>query len=350
MHFPDLEPLVGEPVASITRLSGGKNSRSCKVVLVSGATLVAKWYPSLADDPRDRIGTEFDGFTFLRRHGLHMVPRPLDLDRKQRLALYEFVPGSQLAADDAMAHLDAFSDFAAKLRRLHHAHPGEWTRPASDASLSSRCLDRQISARLSIVESFKTHEPCAAELRAFLIDHFVPAFRTIRRTALGAMEAAGTPTVLPHAELTLSPSDFGFHNAIRHANGEIIFVDFEYFGLDDPAKLVADFLLHPGMQIDASAKQRFFSSMLRSFGTRDFRRRFPAIYLLAGLKWCMILLNEFSPAGLARRRLATTTNLEITSVRMAQLGKARAMLTLLMDHHRSFPYDLDNGMQDDAQT
>jgi hypothetical protein len=48
---------------------------------------------------------------------------------------------------------------------------------------------------------------------------------------------------------TLSPSDFGFHNAIRKTDGTLCFIDFEYFGWDDPVKLTADFLHHPGMAL-----------------------------------------------------------------------------------------------------
>ena len=41
-----------------------------------------------------------------------------------------------------------------------------------------------------------------------------------------------------------SPSDFGFHNALLKDNGKLCFLDFEYFGRDDPVKLMADFIWH----------------------------------------------------------------------------------------------------------
>ena len=42
------------------------------------------------------------------------------------------------------------------------------------------------------------------------------------------------------AQRALSPSDFGLHNALRGQDGQLRFVDFEYFGWDDPVKLVSD--------------------------------------------------------------------------------------------------------------
>ena len=53
---------------------------------------------------------------------------------------------------------------------------------------------------------------------------------------------------LPVEQRTLSPSDFGFHNALRRPDGRVVFLDLEYFGWDDPAKMISDFLLHPALE------------------------------------------------------------------------------------------------------
>jgi hypothetical protein len=34
----------------------------------------------------------------------------------------------------------------------------------------------------------------------------------------------------------LSLSDFGLHNPLRHPDGKLAFLGFEYFGWDEPAK------------------------------------------------------------------------------------------------------------------
>ncbi len=44
----------------------------------------------------------------------------------------------------------------------------------------------------------------------------------------------------------VSPSDFGFHNALLDDGGAISFLDFEYSGRDDPAKLDLRFFLSAG--------------------------------------------------------------------------------------------------------
>ena len=66
----------------------------------------------------------------------------------------------------------------------------------------------------------------------------------------------------------LSHSDFGFHNSIKTSKDKVIFLDFEYFGKDDPVKLVADFLLHPGMSLSNSQKKFWLNKVVLFFYKR----------------------------------------------------------------------------------
>jgi hypothetical protein len=56
---------------------------------------------------------------------------------------------------------------------------------------------------------------------------------------------------------SLCPPDFGFHNALRRASGELVFIDFDYFGWDDSVKVTCDFLLHPGMRLFRDVEAAF---------------------------------------------------------------------------------------------
>ena len=125
---------------------------------------------------------------------------------------------------------------------------------------------------------------------------------------------------------TLSPSDFGFHNALKKPDGSVVFLDFEYFGWDDPVRLVSDFLLHPGMDLSMDLKKKFLSGCLDIFsGDPEFTFRLKLLYPLIGIRWCMILLNEFLPERWARRQFAGSTN-DMHQAQQRQLEKARQML------------------------
>ena len=89
------------------------------------------------------------------------------------------------------------------------------------------------------------------DLAQFLQQEFIPFRKTAEEWCRDFCHSHGfdPSNEIPTNARTLSPSDFGFHNTLRRPDGELAFLDFEYFGWDDPAKTITDFLLHPGMQL-----------------------------------------------------------------------------------------------------
>ena len=147
------------------------------------------------------------------------------------------------------------------------------------------------------------------------------------------VQAAGLDfaSEIPHAMRTLVPSDFGFHNSLRRTNGSLAFVDFEYFGWDDPVKLTADILLHPGRPLGQPQRHRFRQSVARVYGQgREFEDRLGAYLPLFGLRWVLILLNEFMPERWRRRQLAGNSE-SWSTAKARQLDHARVFLATL-DH------------------
>ena len=129
---------------------------------------------------------------------------------------------------------------------------------------------------------------------------------------------------LPISKQALSPSDFGFHNILRGNNGELTFVDFDYFGWDDPVKITADFIWHPAMKLDSEIIDEWKKAMHDLFSTdSNFADRFIAAMPMYGLRWVMILLNEYLPGFSERRKRAGgTETYNINKSREIQLHKA----------------------------
>jgi thiamine kinase-like enzyme len=174
-----------------------------------------------------------------------------------------------------------------------------------------------------------------------LVEEYIPCLTEIRRWCELKLKSDGqsfSAELKPH-ERTLSPSDFGFHNALRRPTGQIVFVDFEYFGWDDPAKMISDFLLHPAMDLSDVLKGRFLDNIFQ--GYQDYPHlagRVAMVYSLWALKWCLILLNEFVPEHLGRRGFASERPLNESELQSQQLSKARRMLRDVMDNYQHFPY------------
>jgi len=105
-----------------------------------------------------------------------------------------------------------------------------------------------------------------------------------------------------------------------------VFLDLEYFGWDDPAKLVGDFLLHPGMKLTESMKSFWLNGASDIFGPSVISRM-RAILPLLGICWCLILLNDFRKEHWLRRARVTECYGDIDKDRLdSQLSKAKKML------------------------
>ena len=120
----------------------------------------------------------------------------------------------------------------------------------------------------------------------------------------------------------LSPSDFGFHNALL-VDKKIFWLDFEYFGWDDPAKTISDFLLHPAMNLKEKQKMVFEKEMLQQFmDSKLMLDRYLLLLPIFGIKWCLILLNEFLPDRYAMRVNAKHFSMK-DNIHSDQLNKAK---------------------------
>jgi hypothetical protein len=295
--------MLGEAPLSIQAVGGGGNNRLCRVETRS-ATVALKGYRVADGDSRDRLGQEWAALSLIHPALPASVPRPIALDRSSGWAAYEWIEGERPATRD-MADIDAAVAFLGEVQRLRPA-AGDLAL-ASEACLSVGELSAQIRRRLDRLAGIESLAPLLEALNATL-------------AAIGA-----TGPELPRSRQILSPSDFGFHNTLRRPDGRLVFLDFEYFGWDDPAKLASDIYWHPGMALSAAERRRFDDGMLRLVGDdTDYPARLRRFRPLIGLRWCLILLNEFLPQGLARRRHAGQGE-DAEAARARQLAKARAL-------------------------
>ena len=100
--------------------------------------------------------------------------------------------------------------------------------------------------------------------------------------------------------------------------------------------MVSDFLLHPGHHLEDDVKRQFMDGCRAVFGSDPyFTDRFGALYHLIGLRWCMILLNEFLPERMARRQAAGNAD-QSASLLARQIRKADLLLAGLRDNKGNF--------------
>lgn len=306
--------------ASLEQLAGGKNNRVFALAMSEGPALILKSYHADARDPRDRLFAEWSFLTYVWERGVRVVPEPLAQERASHTALYTLMPGRKLAASEIDAgHIAQAAGFIAQANAAPREPQG--LQPGSEACFSLAdhvaTVDRRV-ARLSTLDPDAPHRERAETL---VRTGLVPAWAKVRET----ITAASDTTTLPLDAQCISPSDFGFHNAMVDDDGRVCFIDFEYAGRDDPAKLVCDFFCCPEIPVPLVHRAAFVDSLASDLGLDSaFRTRCDLLLDAYRIKWACIILNDFLPMDAARRDFAHPGARDARCA--AQLDKAVAKL------------------------
>lgn len=317
--------LSGRSVVRAHPANPSGNNRVFRLDVAGGDSLALKYYPSQSIDGRDRLGQEYDALSFLARHGVSDVPRPIARDSGSHCALYEWFDGEPAVLQQHPEDADQLANFLIDLQQLRDAAGARDLRNASAAIFSPSQAIAQYERRLH-----KLREAAAPyqDLVEFVDESLAPsgmiAIRRLERRYAGMGWNPGSLLAPEHC--ALSPSDFGLHNAMRGKDGRLRFIDFEYFGWDDPVKLVSDAAIHPGSGFPDSVANWLTERLSREFAARDpaFAVRCDVLYSVFGMIWCLIILNDYLPESRSRRVLAARGG-DLGAILAGQLDKARRL-------------------------
>lgn len=316
------------PRCQLEPIAGGANNRVYRVRCDSGVALLKAYYRA-PDDPRDRLGAEWAFTRFAWDCGLRCVPRPLACDQEQGLGLYEFIEGRTLTAPDVEpSHVqEALSFFGELNRHKRHALAARLP-PAAESCFT---LDEHLACverRVTPLAHLEAATPVDREAAEWVRGELEPAWRRVSDQARTVAPEWGLAMNVPLApeDRCISPSDFGFHNAILANDGRLRFFDFEYAGWDDPAKMICDFLCQPAVPLPIACRGEVPRAAVSHFREPETHLRRVALLLpVYSVKWCCIMMNEFLPAGGRRRRFAQSDE-DQDQRKREQLRKARAAL------------------------
>jgi len=326
--FPGLI-LPGEQLAAAQRVAGGGNNELFRVELKGYGDVAVKRYSDGGQGMSERLKREYTAVSFLNRAKISCVPTALKCDYAHGLGFYSWVDGRKLSSGDiSEGEIDQVVNFLSALSELSLGEDAKDLPQAKDAGLSVESVVMQIYNRLTRFEAVKSSN---LELADFLDGRYARALLVVteklelecRRLGIGLSKE------LERCYQTLSPSDYGFHNALRGKNGKLTFLDFEYFGWDDPVKMLCDFMWHPGMDLSVNCKRYFIEKAVDRFSCDPFFiMRLRLFYPLYGLIWALILLNDFLPnVWGARERAGIVTRNCKDEILQAKLEKAGAYLS-----------------------
>lgn len=334
--------MLSAPVDTVTQLNGGANSQVYRIQTGDGAKYAVKVYFTNEQDSRDRLGVEFNSLSFLWEEGIRNIPQPIAINREEQIAVYKFIEGESIDTSGLTEKdIDDAISFLVQINELRCKESAQQLPTASEAFFTPNDVFQNLLLRLSRLYEVNKEREGRGELRSFLMSGIKPYLNIAREWSQRNLTQAHVffEKELPAEYRILSPSDFGFHNALRGQDGQVYFLDLEYFGWDDPAKTACDFLLHPAMNLSDDLKKYFVQKFIKAFSDDEkLAKRVEYLYPLFGIKWSLIMLNEFIPEEFSRREHACESDLDIEQLQKDQLMKSRNMLRSVKEIYQKSPY------------
>jgi hypothetical protein len=228
----------------------------------------------------------------------HYVPQLVHQDFSMRCIVMECLQGKRYPEGEVpqLSDIEAAIDFFRLLNAdLNTARKYIWLDAAEGFSRLSDHLDN-IEKRLNLMET--DHLPREVQTQATkLLNEVKVAFEAAINRTEWTIAAGTVADGLDPDKFRVSPSDFGFHNAVRTITGPK-FIDFEFAGWDDPAKTAADFVLQPRVPTGNPLPSLLKASNCHQM--KEIKQRCKVLGSVLRIKWLCIILSVLEPARLTR--------------------------------------------------
>lgn len=287
---------------------------------------VMKHYFRHVSDPRDRFRAEWTFLEYARDAGISCVPKPIICDLEREIAIFEYIKGHKVLKEHVSGdHILQALDFFESLNQKNDLNKSKYCLNAAESCLTITDHLESVNRRISRLLQIDNESEINRAVHYFISYELVPLWEKIQTGILNqeTKDIFKIDEPLSERDICISPSDFGFHNAIETDQGKLFFIDFEYAGRDDPVKMICDFFCQPEVPIPLSYLPMFSTRVLeRLDNPKPHFQRLEMLLPVHTIKWCCIILNEFLPVGRARRMFANQ-DIDIDEIKQKQLKKAK---------------------------
>jgi hypothetical protein len=279
---------------STFKLKGGINNHVYRCGTERNAYVI-KGYQGCPVGTRDRMNSEVEFLAYANEIAPEFVPRLIRVDWQQRCVVLEHLPGESYHDGyiPGESEIEVAYEFAKRLNTDYERAKQLITMRAADGHVRVTEHLKNVSDRMK--QMTLDHLPASQRKHAqTLISRLQLQYE---ETATNAIKLIGTGEIIDavnEEKLCISPSDFGFHNAIRSQNA-IKFIDFEFSGWDDPAKMIVDFFLQPKIPI-RPIRPEIFANSVFSNDTQGILKRCVTLAPILKAKWLCIILAVLNPA------------------------------------------------------
>ena len=286
--------LLGPRVA-VSSLSGGANNYLFRCLSPEGELVIKRYREQNFGAEVSRRQAEVAFLNHASQTAPEFVPRLLAAHESYEMIALSRVDGVTYPAGARAPNPDveAAIRFYRQLNE-DRERVGHYAIAAREGYLSISEHLTHIEQRLAALSA--DHVPADVRQAArTAIDIVKRRFDNAKEVSLRSITTSEVTDQLPAENTQLSPGDFGFHNALRRGHTPI-FIDFEYAGIDDPAKTVADFFLQPKIPVDPALFEQVASAMAISVPVRALKTRSRMLGQLLSVKWLAIVLAPLDEA------------------------------------------------------
>lgn len=313
---------------TIKPLNGGRNNRVFCIIFPGGSKALLKAYFRHPNDARNRLKAEFSFMEFAWGKNIRCLPKPIAADFMNNIGLYEFIEGRKIESSEINHEkIRQALDFFSEINRHKENQEAKNLPVASEACFSIDDNLNHVKKRIEKLNRISSSSKVNRKALSFLKNSIIPEWEKSIRHLESFLHTygIGKNNKISPEETCISPSDFGFHNALLK-NNNLFFIDFEYAGWDDTAKMICDFFCQPEVKVPFSYFDFFIDTAGKKIKEHDqFRQKINALMPLYRVKWCCIMLNEFLATGSQRRSFAFGNN-NLKQEKAKQLEKSKEYL------------------------
>lgn len=319
---------LGASADTVERLQGGINSRVFRCSRGDDKWVI-KGYVDSSPRSRERMMSEIEFLRFAGEVAAGFTPNLIHADQDRLCVVLEnldgqpFEPGvqpPQHAVREAVRFMGLLNlnTVLAKKYIQHNAAEGFLSLREHLANVEDRLHDMSYR-HLSNKQILDARE---------LLEYVRNRLDELKENTLTMISRGIIQDAIKEEDRYVSPSDFGFHNAISTSDG-IKFFDFEFAGWDDPAKINSDFILQPRMPL-----QWHGLPLLSAWDTEQqelIKARCQLLLPILRLKWICIILSVLNPRRLDQI-LAAAPEEQAKNLVTTRIEKARLYMHRLREN------------------
>ncbi len=246
---------------------------------------------------------------YLRKKNIKNLPSIIKTNKKTEENIFGYIDGKKIKKISKNDILQCIN-FIKNINKKKTKNSINFKK-ATEACISIKDHIETAEKRISLLSKYPKNYGIYKKAKYFVSRTLKQKMNEVKKEIVKLYSYREIEKKLNKQDLILSPSDFGFHNVIKK-NNKLFFFDFEYAGMDDPVKLMSDFICQPDNKLNKSQANYFYNNIIKALAKKnEIEKRFKAVIFIHRIKWCCVILSEVLNKRYSERRKFAGSNINV---------------------------------------